>query len=313
LDSLKYRVDVAKHDVPMEVCFKKYDAVFGLANSAGMQNSTACDGRVIGLTTEVESHYFNDIMQRRYQQFFERTGIAANRGRRGMHNGMTCAAYDAIVGIGNEWVINTYTPYLQYKHYIYNSIDPGDIAQHERNYDTATRHFLYMTSKDYILGGLDYLIEIFSNRPNWNLHVCCSMSGDQNFIEWMKQTIKRTKNVHVYGFVRADTKLFQRIVSRCAFAILPQSVGATHYSVLKCMANGLVPIIPESLGIDEYNEFIPIEKITAGCIEEALAHAASLKEGDCLALSQVAYKLIKNKYSHEHLLGRLSRILKGLL
>lgn len=73
-----------------------------------------------------------------------------------------------------------------------------------RNINEVKKNFLWMGSLGLIHKGLDLLLEIFNELPDYNLYICGSTKNEPEFEYLYFDELYRTKNIHTYGFVGVD-------------------------------------------------------------------------------------------------------------
>lgn len=161
-----------------------------------------------------------------------------------------------------------------------------------------------MGSLGLIHKGLDLLLEIFKELPDYNLYICGSIKNEPEFEHCYFDELYRTKNIHTYGFIGVDSFEFREIIKKCNFIIFPSCSEGQASSVINAMVYGLIPIVTISSGINIKDFGIEIETISHNKIKEAILKAISLSQNEIKEMSmRCALDTIKNhsieKFSEE--------------
>jgi len=160
-------------------------------------------------------------------------------------------AFDACCGfffIGSRANLKTYSEFrLPPVHFLRNFAYPVPVVDGS---DRSATDFLFLASGGQVHKGLDRLLEVFSRRNDWTLHVCSAFHEEPDFCQLFKRHLFGRKNVVPHGFLALDSKHFLRTAARCSVVVLPSCSEANAGSVLSGVAAGLVPLVSRECGFE---------------------------------------------------------------
>ena len=117
-------------------------------------------------------------------------------------------------------------------------------------------NFLWFGGPAAIHKGLDICMDIFERHKEWNLYVA-------GITEKKLKTYgihEGISNVHFLGFLDVNSKEYIDIVNETVFMILPSCSESYSTAVLTSMRHGLVPIVCQNNGFDEFEDLVFILK-----------------------------------------------------
>lgn len=305
---LGYNVDVVhcldeKH-IP-EIIDKKYDIVFGFGEPfyhAAIHNPDAI--KIIYLTElHPDLSYTNEMERINY--FFKRHNIKTQPKRSGKHfktREINIADYGIL--FGNEYTSRFFSfpegnLYLLEPTGLFNK----DYSFTQRNCIESRKNFIWFGSYGAIHKGLDILIDVFSELPEYHLYICGLSRRERRLF-----TIN-SKNIHDLGFVRVDTPLFIQLVNCCSYIILPSCSEGMATSVLTCMNHGLIPIITRECGIDLHEWGIFIDNYRVEAIKEKIKQCATSDPDTLKRDHQQVYDYSQKKFN----ISRYSRDFRNII
>lgn len=130
----------------------------------------------------------------------------------------------------------------------------------ERNLQETKNKFVWFGSYGAVHKGLDILVDIFNQHPEWQLSICGLWKEEKEFLPDFGPNIK------LHGFMDTASDEFIRLVNEHSFVILPTCSEGMSSGVLTCMVHGLIPLVSRESGIDlkdkeQYFEGFHIEEI----------------------------------------------------
>jgi len=155
----------------------------------------------------------------------------------------SCEIADYIIQKGSHRVIDTYPKTLQSKISLIqqSSFEFLSYDISKKNWDKAKTRFLWFGGKGAVLKGLDLLLDVFEERPEFELYVCGKVEKDFEKVFWNE--LHETPNIHYLGWVSIDSNTMMELAENCAFVILPSiSEGGCPGGVINMMRLGLIPI-----------------------------------------------------------------------
>lgn len=132
-------------------------------------------------------------------------------------------------------------------------INPSAFYNEKFNIEEINRkknYFLVFGTDGFIHKGIDLLIDVFSNHPEWELFLCgCQITS--TIKKSMNINITNT-NIHDCGYIMVDSISFLNLVKICQFILLPSCSEATSTAVLTGMRHGLIPVVMHGNGFDKF-------------------------------------------------------------
>lgn len=192
---------------------------------------------------------------------------------------------DAIITLGNDTVIASYRKYFNGPIFnipvTYHTIQDPAAAENltaNRDYSTAKKSFIWFGGAGLVHKGLDLLLEVFKELPGFTLHVCGSLEHEQRFVSAYNNELRNTANIHAHGFVDARSGLLRQLIRGSAFCLFPSCSEGEPSSVITLMANGVVPVVPDTAGIKIKEFGLRIGELSADAVRRAVQAAASLPD-----------------------------------
>lgn len=308
LNRLGLSVDVVNFDNDAWLPRRGYDVFVG---HGGVNFSRIADGLEPGtiriyFATGLHQGVQNARAARRSTELRERRGVDLPPDR--LVGGDEPAAYaraDAIICLGNAAVAASFSPHPTVFHVNNAVFPPRTGAGVSRSWSSARREFLFFAGRGNLHKGLDLLLEAFAGQ-SLLLHVCQHLQPE--FAASYRQELSE-ESIRVHGFVPMRSPTFLELASRCAWIVLPSCAEGQPGSVLEGMARGLVPILPDSAGLDVAPLGIRIETLTVAGVTSALQRAVALPEEQVARLSARAIEVTRTVYS----VGRFRRELLAVL
>ena len=314
LDKAGYCVDVVYHKSPLPKLRHEYELMIGLQPlvfKLAEKLSATC--AKVYLSTGMETTAYNHFMTQRIGQIKQRHGVSLKMFRTQQENFDNLRFFDALVAMGNEYVAQTFHSFIDGPIYTVNSHPPILPANHafKKDYNSASKHFLYFASGGQIITGLDLLLDVFSERPDLHLYICSPFKSETDFVECFHDSLFKTANIHPIGFVRIGSHRYRKVVNLCGSVILPLCAGGSNGSVITCMHEGLIPITSSASGIassDLRDLGVFLKSIEISAIADAVDYVAS-KSGEWLRMqSEKTINSAKRFYSEEYFEERFAEI-----
>ena len=158
---------------------------------------------------------------------------------------------DVIIGLGNEFVANSYEKYTKVP------VAMLDLFYHQdevdlttKNYDNSKKHYLWFGSSGLLHKGLDLCLDFFIQNEEFILHICGASESETDFWRYYKPLIENKNNIINHGFINVRSEEFKKILKTTAYLLLPSvSEGGSPAVLTACGNGGLIPIIPKSCGL----------------------------------------------------------------
>ncbi len=315
-----FNCDIVDNQADIRIDYHKYDVVFGFGKV--FENSFYSNRKIFKIYYGTGKHpYFSNmetikrglnVMEKKNEFLLESLRLIKE------DYSLQTTASDTLLIIGGETDSSTYRKYTNNQ---INTINVSFFKIHdylkiinEKNFLEAGKHFLFFSGSGLIHKGLDLLLEAFSRQNDLYLHICADIKSEPKFENIYKDELYKTKNIHTYGFVNINSETFKKLITKCAFVILPSCSEAMPTSVVNVIGNGgLIPILPSasSINIDELT--LPITDLTVESVVKSLKETQTMTNDKKKKISLKIGEFINNNYTIENFSKNIETILKNIL
>jgi glycosyltransferase involved in cell wall biosynthesis len=225
---------------------KRYDVILGFGKPFHYASVRNPDAIKIIYLTEAHPDFSLRAETERSEYFYQRHKKRTNFKRTGTYfRNQDIKIADYGILIGNSVTSRSYS-FPEGKLY---TLTPTGLLN--KNYSFSLRDTL-KTRKNYVWfgsygaihKGLDILIDVFNELPEYTLYICGLKPKERRLFDINK------KNIHDLGFICVNTSDFIQLMNNCSYVVLPSCSEGMATSVLTCMNHGLIPIITRECGID---------------------------------------------------------------
>lgn len=320
---LGYCVDVVDYETNRKIDYSKYEIIYGMGpvlerSFYSQEGSGQCR---IFYATGCNPIYSGIVSALKVRDFYvrhRRLLMGSGRFSKETQIAQTLLS-DAVIVLGNEFVLDTYTRYDPTggeRYYRLNAFfnDCYDIDLEQKDFGTAKKHFLWFGSGGLLHKGLDVLLEIFADRSDLFLHICGAPARETGFFRYYDDLLSRSRNIVNHGFVRMDSVGFKTLMNTCGYVVFPSVSEGGAAALLNVMANGgLVPIITKSSGLDVEGYGWVIDDQNLDMFNSAISQAISVENQ---TLKEKAIKIkthVRREYTLETYKNSLRKILQQVL
>ncbi len=297
LNQLGFIVDVVDYRDEGFAPSQRYDLFIG----HGGINYVKIAGRLHASATKI---YFSTGCYWKFHNEQELARFSALRERRGVtlppdrlittSEEEALLAADGIVGIGNDFTKNTYVGYSPITMINGTSLFDDHYDQHDKNFDKGREHFLYFARSGNVHKGLDLLLEAFADLRQ-HLWICSKI--DQGFADVYSKELHDLPNIHLVSWVQERFAKFYEMMDTCNFVILPSCSEGQAQSVVKCMNQGLIPIVSSACGLAVGGYGVSLTPCTIEQIARVLPMLASTSATSCRKMSLEVRKVAALDFS----------------
>jgi hypothetical protein len=314
LNSLEFNVDVVNFDTFHFDFKKKYDLLIGFGQpfeEVLLKHDKTF--RLILYRNGTEQGFTEDISLKKMQHFYSKYGkiLPESVPIYPFCLRTQVAFADKVITLGNKWVSETYKD-LNNNTVNLNLMfhDVGSIDLERKDFENSKNNFIWFGSNGAIRKGLDLTLEYFKKNPEKNLYVCGLSESEFRFKGLFDEYLS-LPNVKNLGFIKMESIEFLELMNKCCAAIFPtcwEAGGGAMLNLIACA--GLIPIVPENIGLDFKNHEIFIEDIFEdNCIQKAIA------QYDTLTTEEIKRKsyLLRQYIRENHSISGFSSNLKSIL
>jgi glycosyltransferase involved in cell wall biosynthesis len=222
---------------------------------------------------------------------------------------------DALIGFGNEFIMNTWKEVFNGPTYAFNNygFDGTEFPLDSKDFATARHNFLFFASHSQVQKGLDLLLEIFPRHPELHLYVCSDFEKEKDFCACYHKELYKTPNIHAMGWVTVNSSVYYELVRKCAYVVHPTCSEGQPGSVVQCMYSGLIPIVTREAGIDTEDFGITFLDDSLEEIERLIIEISQLPESWHRTLSTRTRRISEEKYSESAFMNRWRNFLTAII
>ncbi|HVN77001.1 MAG TPA: glycosyltransferase [Thermoanaerobaculaceae bacterium] len=234
---------------------QRYDVLFDISrNLARLAPSMQRDTLKILHCTGSDAEYQNAAEARRVEALRRRRGGRYAAQRTVADPELQARSLDlanACSLLGNETTLATYPERIRGKmrSVPVSASDLGPNRKRPEEFVPAEREFLWFFGWGAVHKGLDLLLEVFAERPQWTLNIVGHALEEPEFVRLYERELTRLPNIRAHGFLRPGGPEFGAIVRRCFSFVAPTCSEGASAAVVTCMQSGLFPIVSRDAGV----------------------------------------------------------------
>jgi len=177
-----------------------------------------------------------------------------------------------------------------------------------RDWENASKHFLYYGGTGNIVKGLDLLIEAFAQEPECHLHLYTPLEDE--ILRAYRRELS-SPNIHYANHLRFSKKRFRQLIQSCAFSVQCGFTTGQTTSMIASMGYGLVPVMNRDASIA--SPCVLIEGNTVPAIRAAIREASQLPPAKICGLSQEVKENFSTSHTPDAFRKGIRNALAGLL
>ncbi|MGB2691163.1 MAG: glycosyltransferase, partial [Thermodesulfobacteriota bacterium] len=167
-------------------------------------------------------------------------------------------------------------------------------------YVPEEREFLWFFGMGAVTKGLDLLLEIFPNHPEYTLNIIGYLDAEPDFMKIYNKELTQYKNIRYHGSMSPLSKEFESIVRRCFCFIAPTCSEGLSPAVATLMQVGLYPIISKTSGADlPQKAGIFLNEISIEEIDAKIKEVYNKKDNELVDEIKNVQSLAIKRYSRE--------------
>jgi glycosyltransferase involved in cell wall biosynthesis len=301
-DELGYQVDVLNY-LNRASSLKGYDVIYGFGEVFQQYFESGLNRKkTIYYGTGMHVCHQNTATLNRVRDVHERRGVWLAKSARFVEKTWShqTSLVDGIIALGNQECRASYEKHFKGKVMavpapFFHTLNTLDIIE-RRNNQFSRKKFLWFGSSGLIHKGLDLCLELFSKRPDLELHICGNLQSEKDFIKEYRKELYELENIKTHGFIEITSEKFQEIILNCSFVIFPSCSEGGGVSALTAIGNGgLIPIITRETSISTGHE-IAIESLDHEGLSKAVEVALNIPSSEIkdLQVKNATYAIKNN-------------------
>lgn len=168
-----------------------------------------------------------------------------------------------------------------------------------KDFQTASRNFLWFASAGALHRGLDILLELFTDMPDYHLYICGPLKKETEFVHFYRKELYVTPNIHTVGWVDVRSKEFLRLTRICCATVFPSCAEGGGGAVINCMHAGLIPIASREASVDLRSFGILLPDCSIGEIKNAVIRLATMQPDELKAKSRQSWEFARSRHTRE--------------
>ena len=169
-----------------------------------------------------------------------------------------------------------------------------------KKFDESRNNFLWFGSEGLVHKGLDLVLEVFSEMPEYNLTVCGPVSEEKDFERTYYKELYQTPNIKTVGWVDINSEKFQEIINNSIALVYPSCAEGQSGSVVTCLHASLIPIVSIQSGVDISDDFgISLRQCTHDELKKSITRISQLNKHDLEKMAKKAWEFARENHTRE--------------
>jgi len=255
----------------------------------------------------------NSTAYRRLLDLQQRRGITSTSIRVIEHNYAVEHA-DYLTMLGNQFTQSTYS-YAGKPVFQLPVPTPNTFAlQKNKDFTACRNRFLWLGSGGLVQKGLDLVLEVFSEAPEWHLTVCgpLAAASEKEFVQAFHRELYETPNIQAIGWIDVGSERFERITNSCVALIYPSCSEGQAGSVITCLQAGVIPLVSYESGVDVDGFGTILEECSYAHIRKAIMELVEKSNDELEDLSRKAYEYAQQNHSTESYRKAFDRVISQI-
>lgn len=181
------------------------------------------------------------------------------------------------------------------------SFSYGNIGERRKN-------FLWFGSIGALAKGLDILIDVFRELPQYNMNVYGVFPDEVSFLKRLKLPV----NVRLRGKVSVQSDEFLEVVNNNLFIISASCVEGMQSGVATCLRHGMIPLLTNECGYEKNPSIFLFEDYKVETIREAILEVEQKSDGELEIISRNAYEYGNREHTLESFVTKFTSIVNEL-
>lgn len=242
----------------------------------------------------------------------QRKGITL-KGLRIIETNMAIECADYAIISGNRFAIETYS-YLQ-KPLFHIPYPPCAVYPwpEEKDFDSCRKNFLWFGSSGFVHKGLDLVLDVFAEIPDYQLYLCGPIKDENDFEKAYYKELYQTPNIHTIGWVDIESPEFIEVTNKCIGFIYPSCSEGGGGSAITCMHAGLIPIVSYESSVDVEDFGIILKDSSIEEIKASIQMISSLPAEKIKSMSRKAWEFARAHHTRERTKEEYRKVIEQIV
>ncbi|MDQ1273370.1 MAG: hypothetical protein QG591_2000 [Planctomycetota bacterium] len=168
-----------------------------------------------------------------------------------------------------------------------------------KDYENCRKNFLWFGSGGLVHKGLDLVLDVFAEMPDYHLTICGPIQKEADFVISYHKELYQTTNIHTFGWIDVSSPQFIEIANNCIGIIYPSCSEGQAGSVVTCMQAGLIPIVSYESGVDVNDFGVILKECSLDEIRSSIQMISSFSAQKLEAMSRNVWEYARAHHTRE--------------
>ena len=240
----------------------------------------------------------NHYAYRRLFNLVQRRNVALTGSIRLIEHNLAIENADLATILGNAFTIESYT-YASKPIYRIPISSPVEYGWKKRDINAIRHNYLWFGSGGFVHKGLDLVLELFADLPDYQLFVCGPFEKEKAFLREFNRELFETGNIHPVGWVDVNEVKFRKILDQCLGIIYPSCAEGGGGSVISCMHAGVIPVASYEASVDIKDNGITLAECSHSEMYKAVTRLSDLPGRELEEMAQETWQFTSSTHSKE--------------
>lgn len=310
---LGYRVDVIDYRNNKFIPGKDY-SFFIAARTNFERISQYLNKNCIKIVHLDTSHWLfnNHASYKRSLALQMRKGVTI-RSQRIVESNLAIEYADCATILGNGFTISTYQYAKKPVFRIPISTCVVYPRPEKKDFDACRKNFLWFGSGGLIHKGLDLILDVFAQMPDYHLTICGPIQQEEDFVRTFYKELYQTPNIHTHGWVSVDSEEFMRIMNNCVGLIYPSCAEGQCGAVVTCMHAGLIPVISYESGVDVGDSGVILKDCSLDQIKKTIQNISGLPAVELKNRALKTWEFVRANHTRERFAEEYRKVITQIV
>ena len=240
----------------------------------------------------------NHFAYRRLFNLVQRRNVALKGSIRLIEQNLAIENADLATVLGNAFTVESYA-YANKPTYRIPISSTIEYEWQKRDIDSIRQNYLWFGSGGFVHKGLDLVLELFADMPDYQLFVCGPFENEGAFLQEFNRELFETENIHPVGWVDVNDIKFKNILDQCLGTIYPSCAEGGGGSVISCMHAGVIPVVSYEASVDTNGYGITLADCSLSEMRNAVTRLSGLPVSELEKMAQETWEYASNTHSKE--------------
>jgi len=256
--------------------------------------------------------FHNSAGYRRLQGLQQRRGFVL-RPRRSLQPSFAIEQADHATVLGNAFTIGTYRHVNKPFHRLPVASPLLYPWMEDKDLEARRRSFLWLGSGGLVHKGLDLVLDVFADMPDYQLTVCGPVTEEPDFTRAYHKELYQTPNIRTLGWIDIASPQFLEIARGCLALVYPSCSEGQSTSVVTCLHAGLIPVISYECGLDVAGFGTILRECSIAEIKAAIRAISSLPREELARRSRQAWEYARATHTREAFAQEYRKIISTII